>query len=118
MRPNPAAPTASRACIRMPAERWCQPIEPKHFSVKWNEGLRALGLRQRGLYSTKHIFVTLTLATAREDVTMWVVKQTGVAYETLRQHYEAWLPKRHGSMWEKIDPSLTATKPKRLTVVG
>jgi len=36
--------------------------------------------------------VTLTLATAREDVMLWVVKQTGVAYETLRKHYESWLP--------------------------
>jgi hypothetical protein len=59
------------------------PIEPKAFSERWYECLRALGLRQRGLLRHECTFVTLTLATAREDVMLWVVKQTGVAYETL-----------------------------------
>src|SRR5262249_10091952 len=58
------------------------PIEPKHFADHWHDCLRALGLRQRGLYSTKDTAVTIALATKREDVMMWLVQQTGVAYDT------------------------------------
>src|SRR5262249_46448049 len=34
------------------------PIEPKTFSAHWYDCLRALGMRQRGLYATKDTFVT------------------------------------------------------------
>ena len=37
------------------------PIEPKTFSAHWYVCLRALGIRQRGLYCTKDTFVTMAL---------------------------------------------------------
>lgn len=83
------------------------PVEPKAFSERWYDALRALKLRPRGLYSTKDTFVTLTLATNREDVVFWLVKQTGVAYETLRRHYEGYLPKtQKGGMYARLAPQL------------
>ena len=92
------------------------PIEPKAFSERWYECLRALGLRQRGLYSTKDTFVTLALATKREDVMLWLVQQTGVAYDTLRKHYAKSLPKPDSGMWEKLAPSLTGQRAR--TIAG
>ncbi len=38
-----------------------QPIEPNSFLAPWYRCLRALGLRQRGLYTTKDTFVTTAL---------------------------------------------------------
>jgi hypothetical protein len=35
-----------------------KPIEPKAFTRHWYACLRALGIRQRGLYCTKDTFVT------------------------------------------------------------
>jgi integrase len=93
-----------------------KPIEPKHFSEHWYECLRALGLRQRGLYATKDTAVSLALATGRDDITLWLVEQTGVEIETLRRHYAKWLPKPERGVWARLDPSL-ATKPKHLTAV-
>jgi hypothetical protein len=67
------------------------PIEPKTFSAHWHDGLRACGIRQRGLYTTKDTNVT----TALSDVGVtpaWIEQQTGVAYTTLRKHYGKILP--------------------------
>ena len=62
------------------------PIEPKTFSAHWHDGLRACGIRKRGLYTTKDTYVTTALSDA--GVTpAWIEQQTGVAYTTLRKHY-------------------------------
>ena len=81
-------------------------IEPGKFSERWYAAQRALGIRVRGLYCTKDTFVTHSLATNREEVMLWLVRQTGVAFETLRRHYDDYMPKRHGSMYAKLVPAL------------
>jgi integrase len=65
-------------------------IEPKNFSEHWYRALRSLGLRMRGLYTTKATAVTPAL---RRGVRIeWLEAQTGVAYATLRKHYARWWP--------------------------
>jgi integrase len=91
------------------------PIEPKAFSERWYDCLRDLGLRQRGLYATKDTAVTLALATGREDVMLWLVQQTGVAYETLRKHYAKFLPKPDRGMWAKLDPRAATRRLKSVS---
>jgi integrase len=94
------------------------PIEPKNFSEHWYACLRALGIRQRGLYCCKDTFVSIALACGRDDVLGFLVNQTGVALQTLRQHYAAWLPKSDGRrVWAALDPSL-ANRRRPLKVVG
>jgi integrase len=77
------------------------PIEPKAFSRHWYDGLRACGIRVRGLYSTKDTYVT----TALSDTTVtpaWLEQQTGVAYATLRKHYGAVMPSVVGSQLDRF----------------
>lgn len=66
------------------------PIEPKAFSRHWYDCLRALGIRQRGMYCMKDTFVTMALSVGVKIA--WLEAQTGVAYETLRRHYGRWMP--------------------------
>jgi integrase len=66
------------------------PIEPKTFSAHWYRCLRALGIRQRGLYCTKDTFVTMALSLNAKIA--WLEAHTGVSYATLRKHYGRWLP--------------------------
>lgn len=90
-----------------------RPVEPKSLSEHWYECLRALGIRQRGLYATKDTFVTLMLGTNSDKMMMAVVRQTGVALETLRRHYENYLPKTDdGGMWAHLDnaPAVRAVR--------
>jgi integrase len=72
-----------------------KPIEPKTFSEHWRRCLRALGIRQRGLYATKDSFVTMAME--RGAPPWWLEKQTGVRWETLRRHYGD--PQSKGSTW-------------------
>ena len=65
------------------------PIEPNSFLMPWYRCLRALGIRQRGLYATKDTYVSAAL-TAGVDIA-WLEAQTGVRYETLKRHYGKWL---------------------------
>ncbi len=65
------------------------PIDPKRFGALWGTALRACGIRARGLYATKDTFVSLAL---RVRGPLWVERQTGVAYATLRKHYAKWMP--------------------------
>ena len=65
------------------------PIDPKRFGDLWGIALRACGVRARGLYTTKDTFVSLAL---RVRGPLWVERQTGVAYATLRRHYAKWMP--------------------------
>ena len=77
------------------------PIEPKTFSANWHGGLRACGIRQRGLYCTKDTYVTTALSDA--GVTpAWIEQQTGVAYTTLRKHYGKILPSHVTSQLERF----------------
>lgn len=65
------------------------PIEPKTFSAHWYRCLRALAIRQRGLYCTKDTFVTMALQLDAKIA--WLEAHTGVSYATLRKHYGRWL---------------------------
>ena len=66
------------------------PIEPKTFSAHWYRCLRALAIRQRGLYCTKDTFITTALQVNAKIA--WLEAHTGVSYATLRKHYGRWLP--------------------------
>jgi integrase len=84
-----------------------RPIDPQAFTRHWYDGLRALGIRQRGLYCTKDTFVTTAL-----DVGVnirWLEQQTGVDYATLKKHYSRWMAREVRSELErfrKLDPAL------------
>jgi integrase len=81
------------------------PVEPKTFSERhWYDCLRALKLRVRGLYCTKDTFVTVSFGRMPDNV-LWVERQTGVAYQTLRKHYAAWLPQASNGIWGRLTPS-------------
>lgn len=71
-----------------------EPIEPKSFSEHWYKALRALELRVRGLYRTKDTHVSHALQTLGDP--LWVEKQTGVAYTTLRRLSASRWQDRHG----------------------
>jgi hypothetical protein len=60
----------------------------------WYAAQRALGIRVRGLYSTKDTFVTTALD-ANVKIA-WLETRTGVNYLTLRRHYGKWMPSDGG----------------------
>ncbi len=67
-----------------------QPIEPnKTISPHWYRCLRALGIRQRGIYAMKDTYISLALSAEVSPV--WLESQTGVRYETMRRHYGKWV---------------------------
>jgi hypothetical protein len=66
------------------------PIEANSLLPHWYLAQRALGLRVRGLYSTKDTFVTTALDAGVKIA--WLETQTGVNYLTLRRHYGKWMP--------------------------
>jgi len=83
------------------------PIEPNSLLPHWYVAQRALGLRVRGLYSTKDTFVTTALD-ANVKIA-WLETQTGVNYLTLRRHYGKWMPSDGGRELERfarLDPTL------------
>jgi hypothetical protein len=61
-------------------------------------------------------FVTHVLATAEETgeverLTAWLVRQTGVRLDTLKQHYERWWPRDRAAIaatYALLDPTLEA----------
>ena len=58
-----------------------KPIEPKAFASRYSyRCLRALGIRVRGIYTTKDTFVTTALRSGVKIA--WLEQQTGVAYAT------------------------------------
>ena len=86
-------------------------IEPNSFLAPWYRCLRALGLRQRGLYCTKDTFVTTALHAGAKPG--WLEQQTGVRYETLRRHYARWMAGEVESELERFaafDPTLFGSK--------
>lgn len=58
--------------------------------MHWYDGLRALGIRERGICCAKDTFVTRMLQTGGKIA--WLEAQTGVSYATLRWHYGQWMP--------------------------
>jgi hypothetical protein len=64
-------------------------VEPKNFSEHWYPSFRALGIRPRGLYTTKDTCVTTAIK--RGVKIGWLESQTGVGYATLKRHYGKWL---------------------------
>src|SRR5262249_43686801 len=68
---------------------------------------RALGLRVRGIYSTKDTFVTTALKAGVKVA--WLENQTGVSYATLKRHYGKWFYDGDDTelrRFESLDPSL------------
>ena len=61
----------------------------QHFTRHWYDCLRALGIRQRGIYCTKDTFVTTALMAGVKMA--WLEQPTGVNYVTLRKHYGRWM---------------------------
>jgi len=61
------------------------PIDASNFAELFRRAQRALGIRLRKFYSTKHTYVSLAL-TLGVNVT-WLSEQTGVAVTTLLKHY-------------------------------
>jgi len=98
------------------------PIEPRIISRYWYDALRALGIRLRGLYSTKDTFVTTALGLGCKIP--WLEAQTGVNYQTLRKHYGKWVSRDDESeldRFEREDPSLfgrSKLAPKKAAVGG
>lgn len=91
------------------------PIEPKVFSEHWYACLRALGIRQRGIYCTKDTFVTTAFSIGVKIP--WLEAQTGVRYETLRRHYGRWVPLDADSelkRFEQLEPALFGSESVKL----
>jgi integrase len=76
------------------------PIEPNSLLPHWYRCLRALGIRQRGLYTMKDTFVTMALSVGVKIP--WLEQQTGVRYDTLRRHYGRWVPQDRESELQRF----------------
>jgi integrase len=89
-------------------------ITPKHFWATWRRCLEDCRIRHRGIYALKDTFVTWTLAMAEESgeverLTAWLVRQTGVRLDTLKQHYARWWPRDRAAIratYALLDPSV------------
>lgn len=95
-----------------------RPIDPKHFP-HWYDCLRALGIRVRGLYSTKDTYISMAL-TAGVNPT-WLEDQTGVRYETMRRHYGRWLNGNSAGELQKLAnlaPGLAPANDRYTQVAG
>ncbi len=80
------------------------PVEPNSLLPHWYRCLRALGIRQRGLYCMKDTFVTTALGVGVKVA--WLEQQTGVRYDTLRRHYGKWVPPENESELERFEASV------------
>jgi hypothetical protein len=85
-----------------------KPVEPKAFASRyWYRCLRALSIRQRGIYCTKDTFVSSALKLGSKVA--WLEQQTGVNYATLKRHYGKWLDDGDDTelrLFEVLDRSL------------
>jgi integrase len=73
-------------------------IRSETFSEIWTDCLQSCRIRHRGIYCLKDTFVSETLKTAEasgevQRLTAWLVRQTGVRLDTLKQHYARWFPR-------------------------
>ena len=82
-------------------------------STHWYACLRALGIRTRGLYQTKHTFVSLAL-TAGVNV-HWLEGQVGVSYLVLRKHYGRYMTSEGPDQLAKMVANATAHPPQAPT---
>ena len=87
------------------------PVEPNSFLKPWYTCLRALGIRQRGLYAMKDTYISTAL-TAGVNIA-WLEAQTGVRYETLKRHYGKWLRTEGADQLEKLSRLAPSSAPKR-----
>jgi integrase len=93
-----------------------QHIRNATFWNIWTRCLQDCRIRHRGLYCLKDTFVTHVLAMAEatgevERLTAWLVRQTGVRIDTLKQHYERWWPRDRAAIratYALLDPTLGA----------
>jgi len=101
-------------------------IAPRVFWDTWKRGLQSCRIRHRGLYALKDTFVTSTLAVAEEigdsgRLTAWLVRQTGVRLDTLKQHYERWWPRDRDAIhatYAMLDPGLEDAETGQITTPG
>jgi hypothetical protein len=71
-------------------------------------------IHHRGIYALKDTFVTHTLIAAEETgeverLTAWLVRQTGVRLDTLKQHYARWWPRDPAAIratYALLDPAV------------
>ncbi|MDG2307220.1 MAG: tyrosine-type recombinase/integrase [Candidatus Binatia bacterium] len=99
-------------------------INQDSFSEHWDNALRALGLRHRGLYQTKHTYVSLALLASVPIKRLEA--QTGVAAQTLLRHYSAYVAQPGDRpIWEMMEASReddeqdeTASAAPRRTISG
>ena len=75
-------------------------LDQRTFKTHWDDCLRSLGIRQRGVYSTKDTFVTMALLAGVKPA--WLEQQTGVDYTTLRRHYGRWMSGEVASEMQKL----------------
>ena len=76
------------------------PVDPNAFTDHWYGCLRALGIRVRGLYTTKDTFVSLAMTCNANPA--WLEQQTGVAWATLKKHYGRYMPRQGASEMHKL----------------
>ena len=77
-----------------------RPVDPHSFTEHWYRCLRALGIRVRGLYTTKDTFVSLAMTCNASPA--WLEQQTGVTWATLRKHYGKYMPRQGASEMDKL----------------
>jgi len=81
----------------------------------WTRCLQDCRIRHRGIYALKDPFVTHTLIAAEESgeverLTAWLVRQTGVRLDTLKQHYARWWPRDPAAIratYALLDPTVS-----------
>ncbi len=72
------------------------------FSDHWNRCLRELGIEHRGLYQTKHTYLSLGVA-AGVPITR-LSRQTGVSAQTILKNYAAYVPReQERPIWQMIE---------------
>jgi hypothetical protein len=84
---QPLPPRAHRPVISTAASlrKRRQPIDAANFAELFRRAQRALGIRLRKFYSTKHTYVSMALT--RNVNIRWLSEQTAVAVTTLLKHY-------------------------------
>jgi integrase len=69
-----------------------QPIDQRNFDDSFRAVLRALGIRVRGLYQTKHTYASIALS--KNVNPKWVAEQLGITLSTLEHHYGRFMHSR------------------------
>lgn len=72
----------------------------------WKPTLRRAGIRERGQYSTRDTFITLSLS-AGEDPG-WVARVCGTSEQMIFRHYRNWIPGLQTGAGAKISAALSS----------